>query len=394
MSTHVLARASDQAVTTGESPLILVVEDSRTQAARLQFLLQRHDYQVQVASNGSRALEMMGERVPDLVVADIVMPIMDGYELCHAIKNELSFNEVGVLLLTSLWDASDIVKGLQSGADYYLTKPYDEDYLIDTIKTALAQPRHCNGDDSEIEIELEDNRYSIGASRLQMLHLLLSTYGNAVRQNQLLLQAQTELQTLNSLLMAQRQQIESHQRELQEHNARLFSQATRDSLTGLRNHRALQERLHEEIARHQRANAPLSLLILDVDNFKGFNDSFGHPAGDDVLRSIGGFMEEQARSSDFVARYGGEEFVILLPQTERDASMIVAERVRVAIEGANWPRRAMTASLGVATIANWNSNSAENNAQSALLLARADEALYHSKANGRNRVSHHDDTRV
>ena len=341
MSTHVLARASDQAVTTGESPLILVVEDSRTQAARLQFLLQRHDYQVQVASNGSRALEMMGERVPDLVVADIVMPIMDGYELCHAIKNELSFNEVGVLLLTSLWDASDIVKGLQSGADYYLTKPYDEDYLIDTIKTALAQPRHCNGDDSEIEIELEDNRYSIGASRLQMLHLLLSTYGNAVRQNQLLLQAQTELQTLNSLLMAQRQQIESHQRELQEHNARLFSQATRDSLTGLRNHRALQERLHEEIARHQRANAPLSLLILDVDNFKGFNDSFGHPAGDDVLRSIGGFMEEQARSSDFVARYGGEEFVILLPQTERDASMIVAERVRAAIEGANLaaPRR-------------------------------------------------------
>ena len=96
---------------------------------------------------------------------------------------------------------------------------------------------------------------------------------------------------------------------------RLLSQATRDSLTGLRNHRALQERLHEEIARHQRAGAPLSLLILDVDNFKGFNDSFGHPAGDDVLRSIGGFMEEQARTSDLVARYGGEEFVILLPMT-------------------------------------------------------------------------------
>ena len=389
MLTH--TSASRSSISADEAPFILVVEDSKTQAARLQFLLQRHGYQVQVAPNGSCALDIMRSRTPDLVVADIMMPIMDGYELCRAIKNEPLFVEVGVLLLTSLWDASDIVKGLQSGADYYLTKPYDEAYLLTTITTALAQPRHCDGDESEIEIELENNRYAIGASRLQMLHLLLSTYGNAVRQNQLLLQAQTELQTLNSLLMAQRQQIESHQRELQERNIRLLSQATRDSLTGLRNHRALQERLAEEVARHQRANAPLSLLILDVDNFKGFNDSFGHPAGDDVLRGIGGFMEEQARSSDLVARYGGEEFVILLPQTERDASVVVAQRVRAAIESASWPRRAVTASIGVATIESWGDSNAENNAQGALLLARADEALYNSKANGRNRVTHHDD---
>ena len=377
-----------------ETPYILVVEDSQTQAARLKFLLQRHNYQVQIAPDGSRALEMMNERLPDLVVADIMMPIMNGYDLCRAIKNTDLFKEVGVLLLTSLWDASDIVRGLQSGADYYLTKPYDEAYLIKTLESALAQPRHCENDESEIEIELENNHYSIGASRLQMLHLLLSTYGNAMRQNQLLLQAQSELQTVNALLMAQRQQIDSQRRELQERNISLQSQATRDSLTGLRNHRALQERLSEEVARHQRGHEALSLLILDVDNFKGYNDSFGHPAGDEVLRSISRFMEEQARNSDLVARYGGEEFVILLPQTDRAASLVVAERVREAIAGAPWPLRAVTASIGVATIGDWSDDKTDGATQSALLLERADEALYLSKANGRNRVTSHESSRA
>ena len=102
---------------------------------------------------------------------------------------------------------------------------------------------------------------------------------------------------------------------MQENNARLLAQATRDSLTGLRNHRALQERLREETARHRRECEPLSLLLLDVDNFNGYNDGFGHPAGDEVLQRIAIFMEEQARTSDLVARYGGEEFVILLPKT-------------------------------------------------------------------------------
>ena len=371
-----------------EHAFLLIAEDSKTQAHRLRILLQQNGYEVEVCHDGQLALEAARRRRPALILADILMPNMDGYALCRALKSDASLSDVSVLLLTTLWDTADIIQGLQSGADYYLTKPYDDSFLLKTVKSALSQPQNNDGDEAAIEIELENHRYSIAANRLQMLHLLLSTYGNAVEQNRLLVQSQNELHTLNSQLMAQRQQIESQRRELEESNARLLAQATRDSLTGLRNHRALQERLHEEIQRHQRNQEPLSLVLLDVDNFKSYNDTFGHPAGDAVLRSIGDFMEEQARASDLVARYGGEEFVILLPQTDREASLVVAERVRAAIECGPWKEREVTASLGIATAEQFGEGEITAN-EAALLLARADEALYISKANGRNRVTHH-----
>ena len=384
--------ASDvSAVLEKQGPLILVVEDSKTQAARLRYLLQRNGYRVEVAPDGQSALEFIAGQKPNLVLSDIVMPVMDGYEMCRQLKNRAEMADVNVILLTSLWDASDIVKGLQSGADYYLTKPYEDEYLLSTLKNALAQPAPTNPEEPEIEINLNEQSYLISSTRLQMLHLLLSTYGNAVQQNRQLVESQRELNLVNSRLVAQQAQIEQQGRELRETNARLLNQATRDSLTGLRNHRALQERLHEELARHWRGKEPLSLVLLDVDNFKGFNDSFGHPAGDEVLRNIAKFMEGEARTSDLVARYGGEEFVILLPETDVEESQIVAERVRCAIEAGPWRERAVTASLGIATIkgSSFESND-EINQIAGLLLARADEALYSSKANGRNRVTHYE----
>lgn len=396
MSSSILPEDAPQialtSVTPGaDAPLILVVEDSKTQATRLKWLLERNGYQVEIASDGQLALEALARRKPTLVLSDIVMPVMDGYEMCRALKSDLATADINVILLTSLWDAADIVKGLQSGADYYLTKPYEEDYLLSTVKSALSQPPASDADEAEIEINLNDQRYLISSTRLQMLHLLLSTYGNAVQQNRLLLQSQRELNLVNSKLMAQQAQIEQQGRELRETNALLLNQATRDSLTGLRNHRALQERLHEEIARHWRSHETLSLLLLDVDNFKGYNDNFGHPAGDEVLKRIAILMEEQARASDLVARYGGEEFVILLPETDIEASIVMAERVRSAIEAGPWSERHVTASLGVATVRDAHFEAKESiNQIAGLLLARADESLYVSKANGRNRVTHYD----
>jgi diguanylate cyclase (GGDEF)-like protein len=120
---------------------------------------------------------------------------------------------------------------------------------------------------------------------------------------------------------------------------------------------------------------------MDVDRFKQFNDNFGHPAGDDVLKTVGRILMDCARTEDFVARYGGEEFVIVLPDTDAAAAKIVGERLRAGIESAQWPMRAVTASFGIAGIDAGIDDRA-------VLIAEADRALYVSKESGRNRVTH------
>ena len=131
---------------------------------------------------------------------------------------------------------------------------------------------------------------------------------------------------------------------------KLAALATTDGLTGLTNHRAFQERLVEEVRRSERYGTALSVVFLDVDHFKNYNDQYGHPEGDAVLRGVAGLLRETARETDLVARYGGEEFVIILPQTESGAAFGVAERIRASIETAPWPLYPVTASFGVATL--------------------------------------------
>lgn len=164
-------------------------------------------------------------------------------------------------------------------------------------------------------------------------------------------------------------------------NARLQTLATTDGLTGLYNHRAFQEILQEEVLRSQRYNAPLSLLFLDVDDFKRYNDAFGHPAGDGILRRVGEVLQATARTNDLVARYGGEEFAVILIETDAVSASIAAERFRAAIERAMWQESQITVSVGVATL----SLPARD---SITLIAEADTALYHSKSHGRNCVTH------
>ena len=182
-------------------------------------------------------------------------------------------------------------------------------------------------------------------------------------------------------LAAQKAELEHANRLLAELNIRLEALATTDGLTGLKNHRTFQERLQDEVRRAVRYSSPLSILMLDVDRFKTYNDAFGHPAGDAILRKIAGVLQAKARTTDFVARYGGEEFAVILPETDREHARTAAERFRGAIEAESWPEWAVTASFGVATLS-------RTTGDAVALIAQADAALYQSKRIGRNCVTH------
>jgi diguanylate cyclase (GGDEF)-like protein/PAS domain S-box-containing protein len=178
--------------------------------------------------------------------------------------------------------------------------------------------------------------------------------------------------------------LEESKSRLEEVNTVLERLSTVDDLTGLKNYRMFQQQLGRSVRRSQRLNQTISLLMIDVDRFKQYNDRFGHPAGDAVLRIIGATLQGTARASDLVARYGGEEFVVLLPNTDADRARIAAERFRTAIESVDWRLCPVTASIGVATnVGAW--------ADAAALIEEADQALYRSKHQGRNRVTHADD---
>jgi diguanylate cyclase (GGDEF)-like protein/PAS domain S-box-containing protein len=179
-------------------------------------------------------------------------------------------------------------------------------------------------------------------------------------------------------------QLAQINRQLEETNERLAYLATTDGLTGLSNRRTFDEHLNLEVARAARRQAPLSLLMLDVDHFKLYNDAFGHPAGDEVLRLVAQLISAQARSTDVVARYGGEEFAVLLPGTSGQGALALAERFRCTLETISWPQRDITASGGVSTLLAGRTMDTKVGAE--ILVREADRALYQAKSNGRNCV--------
>jgi len=181
---------------------ILIAEDSPTQAEQLKYILEEHGYTVTVAANGKLALTAIEKHPPTLVISDVVMPEMDGFQLCRQIKADETLKNIPVVLLTALSDPHDVIRGLQCGADNFITKPYEEKYLITRIQFILANRALLRQEKTEMGIKIffEGQHYFITSERQQILNLLLSTYETAVEKNQELIRIQNELKALNEQL--------------------------------------------------------------------------------------------------------------------------------------------------------------------------------------------------
>lgn len=303
-------------IDTDERQTLLIVDD---EPANIQALarLMSEEYRVLVATNGEKALEILsGEDLPDLVLLDVRIPDIDGFEVCRRIKSDLRTSSISVIFVTALDSTGHEEAGFALGAVDYVSKPFNPVLVRARVRTHMR------------------------------------------------LKQKTDL--LEKLAML-------------------------DGLTDMPNRRYMEEQLERECRRCSREHLPVSLVFMDIDDFKPFNDNYGHGAGDDCLRRVARALESAVRRpGDVVARYGGEEFVAILPNTDGPGALDVAEQFRMSVEALSIPHEhstsgtVVTLSLGVATA---RTDSAEATpCDPSQLLKRGDEALYRAKKAGKNRV--------
>jgi PAS domain S-box-containing protein len=246
--------------TTDQAIGIVIVEDSSVQAETLKRMLVKEGYAVSVARNGVEGLAMVKDTLPDLVVSDIMMPEMSGFDLCSHIKNDGCLGDIPVILLTSLNDPKDVIRGLECRADNFITKPFDEKYLLSRIKYILLsrELHHAEQMDLGIEIYFAGQKYYINSDRQQILSLLLSTYETAVQKNNELLQTQEVLKELNE--------------RLEERVAERTASLQQEILERMRAEDA-KSRLYEEL-KDLYNNAPCGYHSIDAEgSFTGINDT-------------------------------------------------------------------------------------------------------------------------
>jgi two-component system sensor histidine kinase/response regulator len=207
---------------------ILIVEDSPTQAEKLRHLIHGKGYKVQIAGNGKLALDAVRQQKPNLILSDIVMPEMDGYTLCQTIKSDSWLQDIPVILVTSLTDSKDIIRGLESGADNFIRKPYSEEYLLTRIEHVLMNQQLRRGRNIELGIVLYlgGQKHTINSERHQILDLLISTYEQAVLVNDELQARERQVIELNMRMAQHAAKLEEINREIADQNVAL-EQASR-----------------------------------------------------------------------------------------------------------------------------------------------------------------------
>jgi len=292
---------------------ILIVDDAKENINILAELL-RTDFKIRAATGGGKALEIaFSDNPPDLILLDVIMPEMDGYEVCKRLKASSQTKSIPVIFVTGKVSEEDEIYGFNLGAIDYIIKPFSPVIIKARVQT----------------------------------HAELKRYRDY-------------LESISYL----------------------------DGLTGIANRRSFNDYLNSTWNFAEREPSPISMILMDIDHFKQFNDNYGHQPGDACLVLIAQALSETiVRKTDFIARYGGEEFVCILPNTNIDNAAVIAEKLRLSIMALQIPHafssaeNIITISLGVAAII------PDGNSSCSALIEAADEALYRSKKSGRNKVS-------
>ncbi|AKU12052.1 response regulator receiver modulated diguanylate cyclase [Azoarcus sp. CIB] len=307
---------------------VLVIEDTVTSAALICRMLGGMGLETVHRRDGEAGIDAFRQSRPDLIMLDVVMPGMDGFEVARRIRQLESDGEwTPIIFLSARTRDEDIERGIAVGGDDYLVKPVSEAVLKAKVR-AMQRIAHM---------------------RASLVALT---------------------------------------RKLDEANRELTRLSAFDGLTGIANRRTFDVTLSREWRRSARSGAPISLMVVDVDCFKQFNDAYGHQVGDECLKAVARALAGNTRRPiDLVARYGGEEFAVVLPDTDAQGAAIVAESMRRAVEALaithrhSTAARVVTVSVGIAVTKPERSD----DGGFATLLARADEALYRAKRDGRNR---------
>jgi len=376
---------NSQMDSTGDAGEILVAEDSPTQAEQLRYLLERRSYRVVVANTGKQALAFLGEHKPALVMSDIVMPEMSGYELCQQIKADESTWDIPVILVTSLSNPEDVLEGLACGADSFITKPYSEDYLLAHVQQILANRivRRSQRVSIGMEIIFAGKRRFISADQQQMLTLLISTYEAAFHRNAELVAAQAELRLLNEHLETRTAELSAEIIERERLQAELRALSLRDELTGLHNRRGFMTLAEQHWRLALRTRQEFVVLYLDMDGLKTINDTFGHAQGDQALRDAGRVMVQTFRESDILARLGGDEFTVLFTDCDLTIAKDAIARLQ---ENLNWTNATASRRYNLSLSVGMAHFDPDHPASLDDLLKQADAEMYVRKQQRRNRV--------
>ncbi len=448
---------------------VLVVDDILANVKLLEARLAAEYFEVLTAYSGREALEVCARERVDVVLLDVMMPGMDGFECCRRIKSDPNTHHIPVIMVTALDQPSDKIQGLENGADDFLTKPVDDIALVTRVKN-LARLKTLNDEmlmraSTSRQLGITDNEALDKAlsgrsgrvlviedhprSGVRLLEALAKVHDTFIEQDPnralitlaeydfdvaiislslarsdglrlcsqlrslertrhlpiiILVEPGEEARLLrgldmgvndylirpidkHELLARVRTQIKRkrHSDYLRNRLEETVEQAITDALTGLHNRRYMESHLETLVREALRSGRHLSMLVADIDYFKKVNDTYGHDAGDEVLREFAARLKRNTRGIDLACRLGGEEFVIIMPDTEIARAYQVGERLRATIAAEPFRISAdvsirVTTSVGIATLEH-----SDDTPQT--VFKRADQALYAAKRSGRNRVN-------